>query len=787
MTLRRLTAGAAMLCALCMNLSAQNVTDVAVRFLNEYAGNPSDVLAHCSVKPGMKFAPEALQEAISADVKTLNATGWYTDVSSEIEELANGNARVVYVILRRYTLVSPPTITGNKEIKASRIREWLDLPAGARVDEAILFTRGIKVRDEYHKRFHPAADISYNLKPVNLAIGTAALEVKITEGPRRKYSDFAFRGNRAIASSDLAAPFSQYPWYDPRGWFSTTPYSETMLEAARVKALELYLNEGFLDAEIKGPEIVPLGDEKVRLLYTVSEGVRYTVESVAVEGATLFANDILAREAKLKNGTVAGRETLDAAAKRVRDYYASRGYVDVGLRPVVESPVEGRARVRFLVRDDGIRQIRVRKIEISGNTKTQKKVLLREITLSPGDIMDATKVELGENRLRNLNYFETVNAYYKKVDGSDTERDLVYEVVEKRTGQFMIGVGFSSVDNIIGFAEVSQSNFDITNWKTFTGAGQRARASIELGTSTQTYLLQWQEPWFLNRPLSLTIDLYRRQRGYREYDDVRSGGGAELSYAVGYTASDGTKLSLGRLGYRATLEQVEMKSVSKASYDYLGEEYLYTDEPSGYFRSALRVFWGKDGRDRVFVPTRGYQWQLWSEVGSGEVSTFAAGANAGAWFPMSALDFKPVKGHVWSLRGRLESIDGLGETPPITERYFLGGFGTVRGVAYRSLGPKAQHDDRGSWHPIGGQTLTFASTEYSIPLIKAVRLGLFSDFGSLGADSFTADFSEYMLTAGAGLRLDIPGFPVRLDFATPVVNNDENAKKEVFSFSIRYE
>jgi len=790
----RLLAGVSALCALCAALSAQNVADVTVRFLNEYEGNPSDVLAHCAVKTGMR----ATQADVSSDVSKLLATGWYSEVSSEIEPLPNDTVRVTYVILRRQTLTAPPTITGNSAITASRLREWLNLPAGALVDDATINERCMKIRDEYNKRFHPGAFVTYTLLPVNKAYGTATLALEIHEGPRRKYSDFTFAGNSAIKSPALAAPFSQYSWYDPRGWFSSTPYNETLLEAARLKALEIYRNEGFLDAEITGPELIPLGKGKFRLHYTVEEGSRYIIESVAVEDATLFSTAVLLQAANLKVGTPAGRDTLDAAAKRVRDHYTSRGYVDVAMRPVVESPFEGFARVRFLIKDDSLRQIRVREVKINGNHKTLDKVIRREITLSlsPGDILDTTKVELTESRLRNLNYFKDVNAYLALVPGSENERDIVYQVSEKSTGSFMIGVGFSSVDNVIGFANVSQSNFDITNWDTFTGAGQKALASLELGTSTQNLLLQWQNPWLFDRPLRFSTDLYLRQRSFSEYNDARIGAGFELSYALGFTDAGGKKYNLGQIGYRATFEQVQMKRVSSSLYmrpdgyhydeeedEYLaGRPYRYTDEPDSYFRSAFRVFWGDDARNRVFIPTRGHQWQLWSEVAAGDEPTFAAGFTGQKWFEMPV----PAKGHVLSLRGRVETIDGINGTTPITERLFLGGAGSVRGVAYRTLGPKVKRANRNSWHPIGGQTVTFASAEYTIPLVKAVRLGFFSDFGSVGEQAFSPNFSDYMLTAGTGLRIDIPGFPIRLDFATPVANNDTNARKEVFSFWIGY-
>lgn len=776
MALNRFCMAAAAVLVFGASVMAQNIADVQVEFLGAYKGDASDILTRCMVKPGTILS----EENITTDTRNLLATEQYTSVEADISAVGNG-VRVTYRVQRRNTLDRDPVITGNKAVSTPRLRTWLDLKEGAFVDDAVVAAHCIKVRDEYFKRHYPDIRISYTLQPVNPEYGTAMLEINVVEGAQRSFT-FEFKGNSAVPTSDLKATFDVYSWYDPRGWFTDKPYNELKIEEARTKAQALYFERGFLDATISQPEYTPVSTTKTRAVFTVDEGPCYVIDSVALEGATLFPEADLLKAARLPPGIPAGSGSVDAALKRVRDFYTSRGYIDVGLRSIVESPGEdGKARVRFAIRDENIRQIAVRNIIIRGNKKTKDKVIRREIELSPGDLLDATKVERGEVRLRNLNYFKEVRSYYAQVPGDDSARDVVFEVEEKSTGSFMVGIGFSTVDNVIGFAEISQSNFDITNWKTFTGAGQKARASVEVGTDSETFLISWTEPWLFDRPLELTTDLYRRRRSYDEYDDVRTGGSISLAYPLSIG---------GRIGYRLSLEQVQMKDVTKTEYYHRNSlGYFYTAEDDSYFRPALRVYWGNDTRNRVFIPTRGHQWQLWAETSFSGEAAYSLGANGRKWFEMP----EPLDGHVLSVRGRIETVDAWSGDLPITERLFLGGGRTVRGVEFRSLGPKVSRlpsyygTGGGSWHPIGGQTLTFASIEYTIPLIKAVRLGIFSDFGSLGDDAFSPEFSDYIVTAGAGLRIDIPGFPIRLDFAAPIINNDEDADKEFFSFWIGFE
>ncbi|NLC82038.1 MAG: BamA/TamA family outer membrane protein, partial [Lentisphaerae bacterium] len=162
---------------------------------------------------------------------------------------------------------------------------------------------------------------------------------------------------------------------------------------------------------------------------------------------------------------------------------------------------------------------------------------------------------------------------------------------------------------------------------------------------------------------------------------------------------------------------------------------------------------------------------------------YKLGANYRHWFRM------PWYKHVLSLRGRVETVDSYGDDEvPIYERLFLGGPRTVRGVEYRDIGPKVFRGSVDGAHaPIGGETLALVTAEYTIPVFKAVRFATFMDVGSIGEDAFDPELSDVCVTAGVGLRIDIPGFPIRFDFAVPVVEDDDYTDDEVFSFAIGFE
>jgi outer membrane protein insertion porin family len=144
--------------------------------------------------------------------------------------------------------------------------------------------------------------------------------------------------------------------------------------------------------------------------------------------------------------------------------------------------------------------------------------------------------------------------------------------------------------------------------------------------------------------------------------------------------------------------------------------------------------------------------------------------------------------HVLSLRGRVEVLDVYGGTEevPISERLFLGGARTVRGFRYRWVGPKAVSAATGEVRPSGGQTLALASAEYTVPVVSGVRVAAFYDIGSLGYGPYEFEADALASGAGLGVRLDIPGFPMRFDYAWPIDKDDDATKVEHFTFSVTY-
>ena len=454
-----------LLCAAAaMAASAAKVKSVSVRATDGFSGNTSDVLASCEMREGAEFSTETC----SRDVSALRATKRYDEVF--VETRADGDdVHVTYVIRRKLRFAGPAIVEGNKFWRKTKIEHLAGLKDGQPIDDSDLAKAAGNVRDAYQKEFFLGVRVDVQVEPVQGGSGSANVRFVIDEGPRTKLREYEFTGNESIPSKELRATFGQHPWWNPLGWFSDKPATPSQIAAARDSVLRTYRDKGFLDATVGDPDFVT--DEKsgkTDLVFPVKEGPKYTIGSVAVTGTTLFpAEDVVTNNVSAKVGMVAGAKALDDAAHEIELFYGSRGYADTVVN--VKHPSDAAdPTVLNLVFDvkEGV-PVEINEIRITGNDRTKDKVIRREIQLSPGDPMNEAAAERAQRRLENLRYFSQVRFYTEKVpggeakDGRPEKRDLVYELVEQRTGNFGIGIGASSIDSVYGMVELSESNFDL--------------------------------------------------------------------------------------------------------------------------------------------------------------------------------------------------------------------------------------------------------------------------------------------------------------------------------------
>ena len=782
---------------------AADVTEVKVRAMDGFGGDTSSVASRCQTKVGEPYDPVT----VTRDVSSLRDSKEFEEITADAKRDAAGVA-VTFFVKRKMRFAGPLVVEGNEEFGAAKIAKESGLKDGMLYGEADLAEAVANVRRAYAKKDYPDAKVIYRTDVIGGNDVTVTFVV--TEGARQKIGDFRFQGaDHAVEVSswrkmspgfelaedtfdvaELHEAISDLPWWNPLGWFSDALSTADQFAQGCEKVAEVYRNHGYLDVKVTGPARVASGDETVDIVYAVEEGPQYRIGTSSIKGLTRYAEDDVAGRSSLPTaGEIASARVLAEAAHSVEVAVGSgdSGLADTRVTPKTVPADGGTVNVVYQVQE-GVPVV-INEIRIRGNDYTKDKVIRREIRLGPGDRMLADQAERSKKRLENLDYFSRVNYYLEKTDkGKDSNgaeyRDLVYEVEEKNTGSFMVGVGASTVDSVYISAEVNQNNFDLfAPSKLFRGAGQKGRVYVAWGPRYQSAEVGFVEPHLFGRLLELSVDAYRRLRWYDEYDLIRTGAMASLTYPVKFWP---TWEAFGSLGIGVSGEFIEFDDTDRGIYEYKGREVSFRDEEHRYgdaFEPVIHLFWVKDSRDNRRIPTHGHRTKLFGDVApAGDNEYWRLGVNHRSYFNV----WKRFD-HVFMVGLRAETIDAFSGDVPIYNRMFLGGPRSIRGIRYRYASPMAKRVDHSDYAPWGGQTLFCMNFEYTIPIVKMLRLAAFSDLGSVGEDTFDLDFSDtFAWTVGLGVRLDIPMFPIRLDFAVPVKEPD-HSEKEAFSFLIGYD
>ena len=505
------------------------------------------------------------------------------------------------------------------------------------------------------------------------------------------------------------------------------------------------------------------------MTYPIVEGQQYTVGKATYSGARVFTLDEIARVTKLKAGSIYSPQGLAADRKAIGDLYGARGYIELQVlaTPIPAGP--GVINVDFRV-EEGI-QYYVDKVNITGNQRTKDKVIRREIALAPGDVFNTVRMDASRQRLENLRYFAPRSVELRPAEpliSVPGRRDLNVEVTEARTGSFNFGAGFSSIDNLLGFVELTQGNFDITDWPRFQGGGQKFRLRAQYGTSRKDFVIALTEPYFMDQRLSLGGELYYRDASYTSsvYDERRVGGAISLRKPV-------NEFTAARFEYR--LEQVGIHD-----FDEDVSEEIRSEE-GDRLKSQISAGLTYDTRDRIYLPRKGHRVDLQAYLAGG----FLGGDTDIFGFDLEAVKYFQLPGDtILSFEGQIGAVDTWadGDRVPIYDRLYLGGPNSLRGFRYRDVGPK---DEDGE--PVGGQTLARFTVEFTFPIVESVRGAVFYDVGFVNREAWDFGTGNFNSDVGIGLLLELPAVgPIRIDYGIPLQADEFNDSGGKFQFNVGY-
>lgn len=763
-------------------VSSLKVARIEVQHVGPATVSDELIRANIRVKPGDPY----VRPSVDDDVKNLYGTGLFYNIRIAEEQTPDGV--VLTYLVQAKPRLTDIKFTGNKKYKPGKLLAKISSRVGDPLDERKLFTDSQDIKKMYEKAGYPGTDVKYVLS-IEEAAGRGTVTFEIKESPKVKIERVEFIGASAVSEKKLRKVLKTRKRWMLSWLTGSGVYKADEFEMDRERLAEYYRNLGYIDFEIKDVELERPTPRTMIVKIHIFEGTPYKVGAVTFSGTTMFPTNEVDEMLKLKVGATFTPEDLRKDIGRVEDFYGSKGHIDVtpssGQLRVIKVPNTEKGTMDLEYRIQEGQKSYIEKIEIRGNTKTKDRVIRRELAVAPGEVFDMVRVKISEQRLQGLQYFDKVDSRPEATD-IPNRKNLVIGVEEKNTGNLSLGAGFSTVDSIVGFVEFSQGNFDIANPPYFTGAGQKFRVRVQIGSQRQDYQVSFIEPWFLGRKLSLGVDLFHRELNFqsveRLYDEDRTGARVSLTRALG------SDFLIGSVNY--TIEQVGIVDVSTNAPTAIQDE-------AG--RSLLSKFGASiayDTRNNVTLPNRGQRTELFGELVGGP---FGGDKDFYKFQLKSAWYFKGFfSGHVLEVVGRVGVGDGLsgGEDIPFYERYYLGGLYSLRGFDYREIGPRELLADGSAFEPIGGNTYWFGTAEYSIPIIERLRFAMFYDIGMVypKAFSFSPDPSRgpgydtgaYADNWGVGIRLNLPIGPLRLDYGIPITDPEGVGDSGKFQFGVGY-
>ncbi len=675
---------------------------------------------------------------ISEDIERVYSLGQFKDIRVETRQGLKG-LEVVFIV-EEIPSFGEILFYGNQEVEDESIHEVLGFKRGEAFQEHMTKEAKEKIKSLYHEKGFFFAEVDVVTKKLDTDL--VNIHIRVREGEKVKIKDIRFLGNKNFSSGDLRDKIET----KAESWWSFIDdsgiYKKDILKLDVFRLEGYYQDNGYLRVQIQEPKInIDKRNKKINISISIEEGVQYRIGKITTNPDDTVSEDDILKALKIKSRDVYSLSKIRQGVMDIADIYSERGYAFADINPVTKIN-DGSRTVDVSIETDRGRKIYVGEISVIGNTRTLDNVIRREFRLKEGDLFDSVKLRRSKQRINNLQFFEDVKIDTRRGREPDLI-DITTAVTERATGSVNVGAGFSSTENLIFNAGISQNNF--------LGTGRRVVFSTNLSSRRTDFNLSLTDPRLFDSEISGGMDAFNRKTNFYSYKARNTGGG----FRLGKSFSEHDWIGLNYNFANNKITDVVTQTT------YLKNETRVT--------SRITPSFIRDTRDDFMNPT----------TGSRHVVNFSlAGLGGSKFHKMSyeASRYWPIYGKfVGMLHGKIAWADGYGdEDLPAFERYYMGGPSSLRGYTIKNIGPKD-----GSGNPIGGNQSLLLNAEVIYPFKKSLKAFMFYDRGQLygGGDdisttSTTWDLADMRSSVGAGFRFVSPFGPltfaygIKLDQAT---------------------
>ncbi|MER8920421.1 outer membrane protein assembly factor BamA [Mesorhizobium sp. M0802] len=764
--------------ALAVQFVATSAAQAAVVSRVEVSGNQrvdaDTIRNYITIKPGKAFSSADIDDA----VKALFGTGLFSDV--QINQV--GSTLVVKVA--EYQVVNQVLFQGNKKLKDNALAIAVQLKPRGTFSQATLDSDVEAVKAAYKRIGRDDAAVTTQI--MDLGDNRVNVVFNINEGGRTKIAAVNFVGNSAYSSRRLSDVIATKRSSFLSFVLRDDVYDEDKLRADQESLRRFYYNHGYADFQVVSA-VGELDDttNQYTVTITVQEGDRYTFGDVSVE-STIPEVDSKALESVVQThkGDVYNAKDVEDTIIALTEKVAGSGYAFAQVTPRGDRNFENHTISVVYTIDQGTKAY-VERIEIRGNDRTRDYVIRREFDVSEGDAFNQVLIQRAKKRLEALDYFEKVDI--STVPGSEPDQVvLVVDVVEKSTGEFSIGAGYSTGGETAGPSvegSVAERNF--------LGRGQYIKVSAGGGKNSRDYSLSFTEPYFLGRRIAAGFDIFQQTRNYSDYDSETLG--ATVRFGLPITDNISTQLAynIAQEKYKYDDDCLTSGTYDPSKCDVSAAIREGIDE-SPWIKSSVSLGLVYNTIDDMKSPHEGIYATTTVEVaGLGGDAKFVKVTGRGTVYQTLSeqLDL------VGLISGGAGHIAGYGDNGLRIFDQFKSSDRMIRGFEYGGIGPV----DIATGDHLGGTTYFNASAEaqFPIPVIPesfGVRGAVFADAATLygskidtpGVTQASVDM-KLRASVGVGLLWSSPFGPIRIDYAMPVKKEKTDDVQEFnFGMSSRF-
>ncbi|MBB3280334.1 Beta-barrel assembly machine subunit BamA [Mitsuaria sp. PDC51] len=694
----------------------------------------------------------------AAALRALFATGLFKDVRINLDTDA------VVIVIEERPIIANVSFVGLKEFDTEALTKSLKdvgIGEGKPFDKALADRAEQELKRQYLTRSLYGAEVTTTITPIER--NRVNVSFSVTEGEPAKIAEIRILGNKVFSESTLTGLLEQ----TTSGWLTwytkTDRYSRAKLNADLETIRSYYLNRGYLEFNVESTQVTISPDKQsISVAITISEGQPYTVNGIKLEGDFLGREEEFKRLVALKPGQPYNGEAVAQTTRNFQDLYGTFGYAfaRVESRPEIDRAT---GQVTVTLVGEPQRRVYVRRVLISGNTRTRDEVIRREFRQFESSWYDGARIKASRDRVERLGYFKDVTIDTTEVPGSPDQVDVTLTVTERPTGNIQIGAGYSSASKLSLSGSISQENV--------FGSGNYLGIQVNTASTGRSLGVTTVDPYFTVDGVSRAIDVFYRtvkpiNNLGEEYEFASYGG--SVKFGVPFSEDDTVFFGIG---YETT--RITTRTGLPNSYWLFREQF-----GASAMSIPLTIGWKKDNRDSVITPTAGAMKRVNLEMSPvGDSRYTIANLQYQEFFPL---------GRKFSLmiNGEFAYGKGLGGRPyPIFKNFYGGGLGSVRVFEPGTLGPV---DVTGSY--TGGNRKFNLNTEFYVPVPgsgndKSFRLFGFLDAGNVWGQDEKLDFQDVRASAGVGISWLSPMGPLRLSYGSPIRKKSTD-RIERFQFQI---